>query len=115
MRVGFRGKVGVKRQNIQFCTFLRVLINHKNKCVCCNVPVGEVQYCLNGISSTLTDVSFKAGQQRNDNKHPELLPFTRTTQIKHTIHAREHRIYFTELVLVYLTELYYVFPAETDL
>lgn len=59
-------------------------------CVCVCVPVGEVQYSLNGISSSLTDVTLKAGQQGNYNKHPVLLPLTITIQIKLSIHANKH-------------------------
>lgn len=58
-------------------------------CVC--VPVGEVQYSLNGVSSSLTDVTLKAGQQGNYNEHPVLLPLTIKIQIKLTIYANKHR------------------------
>lgn len=63
-------------------------------CVC--VPVGEVKYSLNGVSSSLTDVTLKAGQQGNYNKHPVLLPLTKTIQTKLTLHAnvKHSRIHF---------------------
>lgn len=77
-------------------------------CVC--VPVGEVQYSLNGVSSSLTDVTLKAGQQGNYNKHPVLLPLTITIQIKLKFmlintETLQNTFYLTELVFSEVTHL----------
>lgn len=48
------------------------------------IPVGIVQYSLNGVSSSLTDVTLKARQQGDYNKHPVLLPLTTIQRFKHT-------------------------------
>jgi len=64
------------------------------------VPVGEVKYSLNGVSSSLTDVSLKAGQQGNYNKHPVLLSLTITIQTKLIRNTAEY-ILFDQTCIIF--------------
>ena len=81
-------------------------------------PVGEVQDGLDGVSSTLVDVSFEPGQQGHHNKHPVRLLLTNkshpwsahTPGVGHTGGVNQTRPY----CLLWLINMYVLFWLITN-